>query len=248
MKPTIVTEFCRGHNKNKMLSLFIEMTKQKASLHATGASMSNSPYGSPSGPSGRRAKGFVKVITPDRPKRSCVCKIMGLQGNLAALFFEKAPGDDAFHLPIKEAMESNTLNDDGFVLLTNRRISSSRNETMSNANSSFPRKIYIVMMDDNTAMTRNDVMQAACRIMNLPQNNKYAIPYVIDETSDLTGNVFPKVDEWVLDRQVIDIIRAIYDNVTSNWAQLHASDASYFFSGPPYCQVAIQTLGYSNEN
>ena len=55
---------------------------------------------------------------------------MGLQGNLAALFFEKAPGDDAFRLPIKQAMESNTLNDDGFVLLTNRRISSSRNETI----------------------------------------------------------------------------------------------------------------------
>jgi hypothetical protein len=52
---------------------------------------------------------------------------MGLQGNLAALFFEKAPGDDAFHQPIKVARESNALNDDGFILLTNRCISSSNN-------------------------------------------------------------------------------------------------------------------------
>ena len=71
---------------------------------------------------------------------------------------------------------------------------------------SLEKSTLLVMMDDNTAMTRNDAMQqAACGIINLAENNKYAIPYVIDETSHLTGNVFPKVDEWVLDCQVIDI-------------------------------------------
>ncbi len=44
-------------------------------------------------PNGRKAKGDVKMISVDQPKRSCVCKIVGLQGNLAALFVEKSPGE-----------------------------------------------------------------------------------------------------------------------------------------------------------
>jgi hypothetical protein len=38
-----------------------------------------------------------------------------LQGDLAALYFEKAPGDDAFHQPIKIAMEAKMLTKEGFT-------------------------------------------------------------------------------------------------------------------------------------
>jgi hypothetical protein len=52
------------------------------------------------------------------------------------------------------------------------------------------------MMDVNTTRTHNDAMQAACKIMNLPQNNKYAVNKLL--MSHWSGNVFPKVDEWAL--------------------------------------------------
>ena len=37
-----------------------------------------------------------------------------LQGDLAALYFQKASGDDAFHQPIKIAMEAKMLTKEGF--------------------------------------------------------------------------------------------------------------------------------------
>jgi hypothetical protein len=68
-----------------------------------------------------------------------VCKIIGLQGNLAPLYLEKAPGDDAFHQPIKIAMEAKLLANEGFIMLTNRRASSSTNDSMINTTNSYPR-------------------------------------------------------------------------------------------------------------
>jgi hypothetical protein len=152
---------------------------------------------------GRKAKSDVKMIPTERPKRACVCKIAGLQGNLAALFFEKAPNEDAFHQPLKMAMEAQALASDGFILLTNRRVSSSTNDTIPNANTSYPRKIYVINLDENTSSARRIAMEAACRVMNSPQNNRHNIPYIIDETSDVTEVDLPKVDEWVLDKHVV---------------------------------------------
>jgi hypothetical protein len=192
----------------------------------------------------QKAKSDVQVIQTDRPKRSCVCKIIGLQGNLAALYLEKAPGDDAFHQPIKIAMEAKLLANEGFIMLTNRRASSSTNDSMINTTNSYPRKIYIINLDENTPSARLSAMEAACRIMNSPTNNRYNIPYIIDDTSDITPPLFPKVDEWVLDRQVVDLILTLYNNVTSDWAKLYKDEAAYYFSGPPFCQTAIYKLGY----
>ena len=197
--------------------------------------------------SSRKAKGSVQPILQDRPKRSYLCKIAGLQGNLAAMFFEKAPGDDAFHHPLKVTMEEGRLKDDGFILLTNRRLSSSSNESMSNESNSYPRKIYIIMMEENTQKARFTVMETACKILNARENNRYNIPYVINELSDITESVLPTVDEWVLDYQVIDIITALYNNVTTTWAQHNRNNAACFFTGPPFCQAAILNLGYINE-
>ena len=104
-----------------MLTVF-KMVKNKSTAKAPIAA---SPYAS-----ARKAKGSVQIVTQDPPKRTCLCKIMGLQGNLAALLFEKAPGDNAFHNPLKLAMEADCLKDDGFILLTNRRISSSKKKTL----------------------------------------------------------------------------------------------------------------------
>ena len=141
---------------------------------------------------------------------------MGLQGNLAALFLEKSPGDDAYHQPIRLAMEANMLSNKGFILPTNRRLSLASNDTMPNATSSFPRKVYIVNLDKNTPAARLAAMEAACRVMHSPSNNRYNIPYIIDKSSDMTEALLPKVDKWVLDRQVVDIIFTLYNNVTSD--------------------------------
>ena len=199
-------------------------------------------------PSGRKLKSDVQVIQTDRPKRSCVCKIIGLQGNIAALYLEKAPGDDAFHQPIKIAMEAKILANEGFIMLTNRRVSSSTNALMINATNCYPRKIYIINLDDNTPTSRLTAMEAACGIMNSPSNNRYNIPYIIDDTSDITPPIFPKVDEWVPDQQVVDLILTLYNKVTPEWAQLYKEEAAYFFSGPPFCHQAIYKLGYCNND
>jgi hypothetical protein len=90
-------------------------------------------------------------------------------------------------------------------------------------------------------------METACKILNARENNRYNIPYVINELSDITESVLPTVDEWVLDYQVIDIITALYNNVTTTWAQHNRNDAACFFTGPPFCQAAILNLGYINE-
>ena len=115
---------------------------------------------------GRKPKGDVQVIQTYCPKWSCVCKIIGLQGDLAALYFEKARGDDAFHQPIKIAMEAQMLSKEGFIMLTNCCALSSTNTT-----NSYPRKIYIINLDENSPSARLSAMEAACHIMNSPTNN-----------------------------------------------------------------------------
>ena len=70
---------------------------------------------------------------------------------------------------------------------------------------------------------------------------------MINELSVKTESVHPTVDEWVLDYQVIDIITALYNNVTTTWAQHNCSNAACFFTGPPFCQAAILNLGNINE-
>ena len=188
------------------------------------------------------------MIPTARPKRACVCKVAVLQGNLAALYFEKAPNEDAYHQPLKMAMEEGALAKEGFILLTNRRVSSSSNDTMMNAGSSYPRKIYVINLDENTVNARRLAMEAACQVMNSPQNNRYNIPYIIDDTSDVTEANLPKVDEWVLDKHVVDIIFTLYNNVTSDWARTNRDESKYFFTGPPYCQAAIFNLGYRDND
>ena len=76
--------------------------------------------------------------------------------------------------PLKVTMEEGRLKDDGFILLTNRRLSSSSNESMSNESNSYPRKIYIIMMEENTQKARFTVMETACKILNAREN--YNIP------------------------------------------------------------------------
>lgn len=52
-----------------------------------------------------------------------------------------------------------------------------------------------------------------------------------------------KLDEIVLDHTVVDIIHAMYGNVSQTWAKDYPEDASYFFSDP-YPQIAVNALGY----
>ncbi len=80
-------------------------------------------------------------------------------------------------------------------------------------------------------------MEAACCVMNSPNNNRYNILYIIDKSLDMTEAFLPKVDEWVLDRQVVDIILTLYSNVTSDWARTFREDAEHFFTGPPFVRL-----------
>ncbi len=68
-------------------------------------------------------------------------------------------------------MDEGQLNDDGFILLKNRRLSSATNKSMSNESNSYPRKIYIIMLEDNTQEARFAVMETACKILNARENN-----------------------------------------------------------------------------
>jgi hypothetical protein len=164
------------------------MVKAKSPAKSAPAAVSTLPYPSAKPPavptttlldestgtssyvSSRKAKGSVQPILQDRPKRSYLCKTAGLQGNLAAMFFEKAPGDDAFHHPLKVTMEEGRLKDDGFILLTNS-LSSSSNESMSNESNSYPRKINIIMLEETLKQARFAVMETACKILIARENN-----------------------------------------------------------------------------
>ena len=82
-------------------------TKVAKSAQAA-AAIGNAPtYNAQPTLSSRKPKGLVQVISPERPKRASTCKIIGLEGNLAALFFKKLPIDDAFFNPLKDVIEAN---------------------------------------------------------------------------------------------------------------------------------------------
>jgi hypothetical protein len=83
----------------------------------------------------------------------------------------------------------------GFILLTNRRLSTSSTDTIPSDSSSYPRKVYIINLEENTPAARYAEMEAACRVMNSPSTDRYNIPYIIDNSSDLTEALLPKVDE-----------------------------------------------------
>jgi hypothetical protein len=198
--------------------------------------------------SSRKVKAKVQMGT-ERPKRAVVIKIIGLQGNIAALFLEKGGGDDAYFHPLRLALEAGDLAEDGFFLLTNRRVSVASNSIRQNASNGYARKVFLVNLDENTPKVRKEAMAKAIGVLNLPSNNRFGIPYIITDASDLTiDGRYGKVDEWVLDDVVVDIVFGLYDNVTGNWATENPLDAESFFTGPPFCNDAVTRLGYLNEN
>ncbi len=167
-----------------------------------------------------------------------------LQCILAALFFEKTAGDDAYHIPLQDAMRKGELQKDGFFLLANRRESLGCNILMKNANSAYPRKVYVITLSENTHASHCQAMTVACNILNRPENNTFDIPFAITEESDITELVMPSVDEWLLDNTVVKVIGNLYNNVDCTWAIRNPVDADYFFSGPHYACPAVVYLGY----
>jgi hypothetical protein len=163
--------------------------------------------------SSRKMKAKVQMNT-ERPTRAIVCKIIGLQGNIAALFLDKGGGDDAYYHPLRLALEAGELAEDGFFLLTNRRMSLASNSIRQNASNGYARKVFLINLDENTPEMRKEAMAKAIGLLNLPFNNRFGIPYIVTDASDLTfEGRFAKVDEWVLDNVVVDIVFGLYDNV-----------------------------------
>ena len=74
-----------------------------------------------------KPKGLAQVISPERPKRASTCKIIGLEGNLAALFFKDRPAMMDFLILLKEGIEADALAAEGVNMYTKRRVSSSSN-------------------------------------------------------------------------------------------------------------------------
>jgi hypothetical protein len=73
-------------------------TKTAKSAQAAGAIVKATTYNAQATVSSCKPKGLVQVLSPERPKRASTSKIIGLEGNLAALFFEKLRGDDAISI------------------------------------------------------------------------------------------------------------------------------------------------------
>ena len=74
--------------------------------------------------------------------------------------------------------------------------------------------------------------------------------YVVPDHWDLTPEIRQPLDHYVMDPNVA---QAIYNsmqlenaNAYRTFATQYPSDAAYFFSGPPYSDLAVADFGYQN--
>ena len=84
--------------------------------------------------------------------------------------------------------------------------------------------------------------------MNNSLDNKYHVRYLVnEETSDLTPinkNEHNRLDEFLMNRHVLEIIMDFYEEVDVNWARNNPEEEDHFFTGPNYPQQARDLLGY----
>lgn len=74
--------------------------------------------------------------------------------------------------------------------------------------------------------------------------------YVVPEHWDLTPESREPLDHYVTDTFVAQAITNSMqpdgENSYQNFATQYPADAAFFYSGPPYCDVAVTTFGYQN--
>ena len=219
-----------------------------------------------SSPSKRRKQGDIRFISGND-------EVFGelLQGGLEVWSVERGMCDDGFTFDFGLSLEEGQFGQDNQVICwTKRRTSKANNTPALNPSNGYARMVLVraVTLSTNDSRLKfadrfvqvrdvhpchNTCPYSASHLHRSQELNATrkdrgwkAKPFVkaakFDRTPP-TAFALNKVDQFVQDHMVIEIINSIYGNASDVWAMDNPDDAGCFFSRP-YPEIAIQTLGY----
>jgi len=237
--------------------MFIALPALVASFMALMASPSKTKKGSPKKKLGSPAKRNVKQImkianTKQMRQLVYYLKIMKLCPDIEIIWVERAPGQDGYmYNVIKAVDETEAFREHGLLMSARRRVSQANNGIMFNAQDSYPRKIFIRVVNESTPESRRSVLMILRDFMMRPENNRFNYEYTVDDSSDLTPHdeqAYETADHYIQDNVIVNLVGGIFEETGPNWYGENQEEADKWFEGPVYPNYAVETLGYPNNN
>ena len=192
----------------------------------------------------------IKVASTKHAKRiAYMFRILKLSADIEIIWCDKTPFDDAYLHPLYKSIEDQgSFSDDGVIAVVRRRISRTNNDIRYNRNDSYPRRMIVRTLDDeSTTESRMAILMKFREFMMRPEHNRFGYDYLVNEHSDLTPlnpDLLEPVNAYVPDTSIVNIITAIYEIDDDTWYQNNRDVASDFFPDGPFPRYAVEMLGF----
>jgi hypothetical protein len=169
------------------------------------------------------------------------------RGSIIMYGFESGsnPGNEAFcHPAIQKARSGAWVESHGIIGVGTQR-DPNTNGALQNASNTFFRHIFYQYDPDATEESIHNTMEHLATFMT--DNNRFNHEYIVGENRTPSDPAqWKRVDESLLNNDVVSVIHATFNNVTTSWFDNNQDDYDNFFT-PPYCGVARAVLGYPEE-
>ena len=108
-------------------------------------------------------------------------------------------------------------------------------DPLMNAKNGYQRKAFVRVLDeDETSLAhRLQGLNVIKEFLERTENNRYGTKVYIPADWDLTPpepNPLPKLDHFLQYREIVNVIKDIFDNVDGNWAVNNMESAVAFFT------------------
>ena len=149
---------------------------------------------------------------------------------------------DAFSQPLTDALanreptqQADPIKDNGIVGSYFMRKSLEDGDPLMNAKNGYQRKAFVRVLDeDETSLAhRLQGLNVIKEFLERTENNRYGTRVYIPADWDLTPpepNPLPKLDHFLQYREIVNVIKDIFDNVDGNWAVNNMESATAFFT------------------
>jgi hypothetical protein len=202
---------------------------------------------------GRKSKGDIKQ-TKQAPGWYLRSRLT--EGNLELIEITNGSyTTDAYFQQLIETLSSDEhdpVKDIGLMGAYYMRISLQRDEALLNAKNGYQRKAFLRILDeDETAPEKRfEALTVIKTFLEKPENNQYGTNVYIPKLWDLTPSEpqpLPKLDHVLQYKEIIRIVRDLFDNVDSNWAVNNMESAELFFTEGYVPFQAHNDLGFPME-
>ena len=180
-----------------------------------------------------------------------------MDGNLAYFTVTQSdPGQDAYTQPLVEAVQDTNGSDPvcelGILGGYYMKVSLTDERPLTNIKDEYMRKAFVILMDEDemTSEALLEKLQVVKTFLERPGSNCYKTKVFIPENWDLTPpepSPLPKLDHFLQYKEVISVLRRIYNVVDMTWYQANAQYVDCNFTEGHVPFEAVLDLGFPED-